>query len=175
MWQTLAQQGKGSWGFNVFFSQHLLYYIIFCSLMLFLFHPLLSQSFTLDIYFSIASFIEVLLPLLPFSLWYPLPLWCSFYLPNTFHISLPSLHLALSFVLSPQCSHSNLSPPPRWLSSWFLRLYHFVCQVGTGDAAGCTLTSLCHFHSNSHQVCLRRCLFPSGSFQACMSYSTWEQ
>lgn len=69
----------------------------------------------------------------------------------------------------------SLSPPPhlprtRWLSSWFLSSYQFVCQVGTGDAAGCTLTSLCHFHSSSHQVCLRRCLSPRGSFQAGMSY-----
>lgn len=130
-------------------------------------HPFLSN--VLDIYFSLASFIELLPSCLPFSLWYSLPLWCPFCLPNTLHISLPSLHRAPLLALSPQSTPSKPTALPRWLSSWFLRLYQFVCQVGTGDAAGCRLTSLCHFHSNSHQVCLRCCQSPWGSFQACMN------
>ena len=89
--------------------------------------------------------------------------------PNTLRISLPSLHLALSLVLSPRSTPSKPTPRPRWLSSWFPRTHWFVCQVRTGEAAGCTLTSLCHFHSDSHQVGLRCRHFPRGSFQACAS------
>lgn len=39
-----------------------------------------------------------------------------------------------------------------------------LCQVGTGDTAGCRVTSPRHISSSSHPVCLRHCLSPQGSF-----------
>lgn len=173
MWQTLTQQSKGSWDLCVFVltlicitSSSVLWFSV---LFFFLCSPSLSchtwHLFLLSIlhwgatpHFTVFpslsgthSLCDVLSTFLThFTLAYLLFIW-------------------LSLALSPHCAPSNLSPLPSWLSSWFLRLYHFVCQVGTGDAAGCRLTSLCHFHSKSHQVCLRCCLFLGGSFQVCMS------
>lgn len=96
------------------------------------------------------------LPLsLPLSLSFVLPLWRPLDLTHFALAFLPFIWLCHLFChTGPLCQ--TLSPLARWLSSWFLSSYQFVCQVGTGDAAGCGLTSLCHYCSNSHQVCLRR-------------------
>lgn len=66
-----------------------------------------------------------------------------------------------------------LSPPlkpPSQQPICELVLYRLVCQVGTGDAAGCRVTSLCHVSLNSHRVGLRCRLFPQGSVKPCMCY-----
>lgn len=75
------------------------------------------------------------------SLSFSLPLWRPFSLTHFTLASLLFIWLSHLFChLGPLLK--NPSPLTCWLSSWFLRLYQFVCQVGTGDAAGCRLTSV---------------------------------
>lgn len=74
------------------------------------------------------------------------------------HLRFPSLCRASSHVLlpwpaplSPLFSHRPPpQPPTQQLVCGFL-LYWLVRQVGTGDTAGCRVTSPCHIGSSSHQ------------------------
>lgn len=112
-------------------------------------HPLLFDA---PLLFSRSAPLSTSAPLIP-----PPSLMSS--RPNSLHISFPPLHLAPSLVLSPWPIQSNPFSSSRADSAAGFGAHTRLCQVGTGDAAGCTLTRLCPFRSNSHQVCLRCCLF----------------
>lgn len=88
---------------------------------------------------------------------------------STLHISLSSFHLAAPLVLSRR--PRSVKPSFRWLCSWLRSLLHYVCQVGTGGAAGRRLTPLCHSRSGSHQVGLQTSHFEAPFkrlWQTCM-------
>lgn len=98
-----------------------------------------------------------------------LPFTISFLL----FIRLCHMFCCLPAPLSPLFFFFFLSPPlkpPSQQPVCELVLYRLVCQVGTGDAAGCRVTSLCHVSSNSHRVGLRCRLSPQGSVEPCMCY-----
>lgn len=134
MWQIVAQRGVE---LIIFIMHHLLFFDY-----LFLFLCLIPSCLTLPHSTDVLSTCT-----LPFTI--------SFLL----FIRLCHMFCCLPTPLSPLFFYLIfLSPPlkpPSQQPVCELVLYRLVCQVGTGDAAGCRVTSLCHVSSNSHRVGLR--------------------
>ncbi len=123
----LTQQGKGSRGWCGFpFNAYCLTSsFLWCSFLFFVLcspslgHPFLSNL--LDINFPGAATLHFCrTPILSLSLSLPLILPPSLMssLPNTLHISFPSLHLPLSLVLSPRPAPSNPLPADSAAGFW---------------------------------------------------------
>lgn len=145
MWQIVAQQGESSGGGGeliIFIIHHLLFFdYLFLSLCL------IPSCLTLPHSTDVLST-------------YTPPFTISFLL----FIRLRHMFCCLPTPVSPPPPPFFLSPPlkpPSQQPVCELVLYRLVCQVGTGDAAGCRVTSLCHVSSNSHWVCLSCRLAPS--------------